>query len=369
MAATSVIRSVHSAVRPPARCKAGAGQRIKKRTAGAHRNGFLSHAFSGFQAVPFTDFNRSEMAFFASLKNLCRLHGWHAPDVSGVPFPQNIAKVMAELSGRSFDGAACMLLQEKGNPAKLATVKTFDTQYRLYYIPVRPLWKMKENPQQQAQFNLTRAVFSYLYNTVTIPYFREPCYLDNTYDALENWIQEIDREEIADEEDKAFRSRQLREFKVMQQEGDALMPAIRQAVSLDEWRQLLRDFKVQDKWDSNFLEVAAELYKLAFDYPNRNIRHSMHFDLVETGGEDMIYWENYLSFYWSGEDSLNEMLFEMVNSELQEMGYQEEPMAIQWYDKSIEKVSYDFDFETRLFGLLNELTALLNDLDNEEPDK
>ncbi|WPU94696.1 hypothetical protein SNE25_04075 [Mucilaginibacter sabulilitoris] len=309
------------------------------------------------------------MEFFASLKNLCRLHQWDAPDVAGLPFPQNIAKVMAELSGKNFDGAACMLLQDKGNPARLATVKTFDTQYRLYYIPVRPLWKMKNNPEQQAQYKLTRAVFSYLYNAVDIPYFREPCYLDNTYDALENWIREVVQEHTQDEEDKTYSQRQLRDFKEMQVQGDALLPEIKQPVDLKDWQQLLKVFKIQTEWDKNFHEVVTEIYKLAFDYPQRNIRHSMHYDLVETAGEDMIYWENYLSFYWSGEDSLNEMLFDMVNNELQEMGYQEEPMAIQWYDTTIEKVSYDFDFETRLFWLLNELTALLNDLDYEEPNK
>ena len=309
------------------------------------------------------------MEFFGSLKNLCRLHEWDAPDVSGLPFPQNIAKVMAELSGRNFDGAACMLLQDKGSPAKLATVKTFDTQYRLYYIPVRPFWKMKNNPKQQAQYHLTRAVFSYLYNTVDIPYFREPCYLDNTYDALENWIVEISQEDTQDEEDKTYSQTQLRDFKTMQQEGDSLLPEIKQSISLADWQQLLKDFKAVDEWDSNLREVVTEIYKLAVDYPKRNIRHSMHYDLVETDGGDMIYWENYLSFYWSGEDSLNEMLFDMVNSELQEMGYQEEPMAIQWYDTTVEKVHYDFDFETRLFWLLNELTALLNYMDYEEPDK
>ncbi|MEO6849136.1 MAG: hypothetical protein ABI166_00835, partial [Mucilaginibacter sp.] len=63
---------------------------------------------------------------------------------------------------------------------------------------------------------------------------------------------------------------------------------------------------------------------------------------------------------------LQENIYDMVNSELQELGYQEEPVAIQWFDTPQEKPQQDFDFEARFFALLNRLTELLNDFDHEE---
>lgn len=369
METTSIIRGVRQQIRPLARCKRSTAKPPKKRTKGTHRNGFLTHSFKPFQSLPFSGFGQGEREFFRSLDNLCQLYGWQAPETSGLPFPQNISAVLEKLSSQRFDGASVMLLQDKGNPARLATVKTFDTNFCLYYVPVRPLWLMKNRPCKQPYYELTRTLFAYLYQTIGIPFFREPGYIDNSYDSLENWIREIDDENYADDKEEAeYRKRQFAEMDLMKMAGDTLLPEIKSPYDLETWEQQLQQISVTDKQGRELREVAGELLKLAKDYPERAIKDTMHYELHEASEDDYsIYWENYISFYWSGSDTLQHMLFEMVNNEFQEMGYQEEPVAIQWFDTPQDKPQHDFDFETRLFFLLDELTGVLNYFDDEEP--
>ncbi|NHA02664.1 hypothetical protein G7092_02590 [Mucilaginibacter sp. HC2] len=366
METTSIIRGVRREVRPLTRCKRSSAKPAKKRTKGTHRNGFLTHSFQPFVSLPFHGYGQGEKEFFQSLKNFCQLYNWQAPDVSGLTFPQNISAVLEKLSAQRFDGASAMLIQDKGCPARLATVKTFDTNFCLYYVPVRPLWQMKNDKAKQPCYELTRTLFAYLYQIIGIPFFREPGYLDNSYDSLENWIREIEDED--DDEENDYRKRQFAEFNLMKSAGDTLLPDIKAPFDLETWQAQLQQIPVTDKQGRDLREVANELLKLAKDYPERAIKDTMHYELHEASEDDYsIYWENYISFYWSGNDTLQHMLFEMVNNEFQEMGYQEEPVAIQWFDTPQEKAHHDFDFETRLFFLLDELTGVLNDFDHEEP--
>jgi hypothetical protein len=368
METTSAIRGIRPKLRPLARCTGSTAKPPKKRTKGTHRNGFLTHSFKPFQSLPFYGFGQGEKEFFQSLENFCRLYKWQAPDTSGLSFPQNISAVLEKLSAQRFDEASVMLLQDKACPARLATVKTFNTNFCLYYVPVRPLWQMKNDAGKQPYYELTRTLFAYLYQTVGIPFFREPGYLDNSYDSLENWIREIDDNGNEDEEEETWRKRQFAELDLMKVAGDMLLPEIKAPFDLQTWQQQLTQHPETDKRGRELVEVANEFLKLFKDYPSRTIKDTMHYELHEESEDDYaIYWENYISFYWSGEDTLQQMLFEMVNNEFQEMGYQEEPVAIQWFDTPQEKPYHDFDFETRLFFLLDELTGILNDFDDEEP--
>lgn len=373
METASAIRGVRQQIRPLARCKRSTAKPAKKRTKGTHRNGFLTHSFQPFQSLPFAGFGKGEREFFQSLENLCQLYGWQAPDTADLPFPQNITAVLEKLSSQRFDGASAMLLQDKGRPARLATVKTFDTHFCLYYVPVRPLWQMKNERAKLPYYELTRTLFAYLYQTIGVPFFREPGYMDNTYDSLENWIRELDDEydeddENDDKEERQYRKRQFKEIDIMRSAGDTLLPEIKAPFDLQTWEQQLQQIPVADKQGRDLREVANELLKLAKDYPERAIKDTMHYELHDASEDDYsIYWENYISFYWSGKDTIEDMLFRMVNDEFQEMGYQEEPVAIQWFDTPQEKPCHDFDFETRLFFLLDELTGILNNFDDEEP--
>jgi hypothetical protein len=363
METTPVIRGVYKGFRPSARCKSRTAKPAKKRTTGTHRNGFLTHNFKPFYSVACNNFNSAELEFFNSLKNLCAFQGWTVPDVSGLAFPENVSKALEILKDYEKAGLSILLLQDAERSACLATAKTFDTNYRLYYIPVRPLYYMQGDPQAKDLFELTAVLFGYLYQVCGVPYYTEPGYMDNEYDTLQNWIDEVE-----DEDDREFRLRQKADLALKQSAGEQLLNIIQQPYSLTKFADCLHRFNVGDGdlIGEDFKEVATEIYKLAADYPFRRIKDSMHYEFNEDADSDQIYWENYISFYWSGNDSLNETIYDMVNNELQEMGYQEEPMVFQWFNAPHTEVQYDFDFEARLFALFNRLTELLNDYDYEE---
>jgi len=363
MATASIIRGLHQKFRPSARCKGNTAKPVTKRTKGTHRNGFLTHSFKPFQSVASADWNAAEKEFFVSLNNLCQFHGWAVPDVSGLYFPQNVKQAMQMLKAHEKVGLNILLLQDENHAACLTTAKTFDTSYRLYYIPVRPLYLMQGDPQAKSLHELTAVIFAYLYQVCGVPYFTEPGYMDNEYDTIQNWI-----DEESDEDEREFRVQQKKDLKLKQSAGEQLLTIIQQPYSLKNLAECLKRFVVADGdlLGKSFKETATEIYKLAYDYPHRKIKDSMHYEFNEDADNDQIYWENYVSFYWSGNDSLQETLYDMVNNEFQEMGYQEEPMAFQWFDNPQESTRYDFDFEARLFALFNQLTKLLNDYDDEE---
>lgn len=366
METAPVIRRLRPSAQPPTRCKGGTGQPAKKRTARAHGHGFLNHRFQPVNSVAAGKWNTTELAFFHSLRNLCQFQDWPVPEVKGLAFPENILAAMEAVKKQEKPGLNILLLQDAAHPACLATAKTFDTNYRLYYIPVRPLAMMQSDEQAQPLFDLLLPLFAYLYQVCGVPFYTEPCYMDNEYDCLRNWIDECD-----DPDESDYRKLQKRDFTEMAAAGEKLLPLMKLPFSLQRFEKSIAAFTVTEAdWlGAAFQEVTAEFYKLAADYPQRALRDNMHYEFQESGDNDQIYWENYISFYWSGNDNLNEMLFEIVNNELQEMGCQEEPMAFQWFDTLPEKAHYDFDFEARWFALVNRLTELLNDYDYEEPDK
>jgi hypothetical protein len=165
METASVIRKFRPAAKPLAGRKGSTAKPAKKRTAGAHRNGFLNHAFQPFWGVAFPDWKAAEKEFFVSVKNLCALYGWTVPDVSGLSFPDNVREAYNGITAQQLKGSdlEIKICQDEQHTCCLATAKVFDTGYHLYYIPVRPLWKMRENPEEVKLYRMVRALFAYFY--------------------------------------------------------------------------------------------------------------------------------------------------------------------------------------------------------------
>jgi hypothetical protein len=204
-------------------------------------------------------------------------------------------------------------------------------------------------------------VYQYLYHVINVSYYREPGYLNYTYEIIENWIDEDE-----DGEDEDYRKYQRSEFERMKTSGDSLLRVIKEPFNIEMMELMLKRYRDSADWDLDADSLVQEFEKLAKDYPGRSIKHSIPFGVYETGENDLICLEHYLSFYWSSMDGFQEMIDDTVNNELNEMGYQEEPVAVQWFDIPHEKEHHDFDFEVRLFALLNELIDLVNEYDHEK---
>lgn len=363
METPSTIRQPRGAVRPPAGRKGSTAKPLAERATGMHRNGFLNHSFNPVWGVAFNNWRSAEQEFFVSLENLCSLYGWIRPDVSGLSFPDNIheayKKVVAQQS-RAFD-LEVKICQDNEHDCCLATAKTFDTGYHLYYIPVRAVWKMRDVKDEQCRYQLLITVFAYFYQVAGIPFYNEPGTIEGNYDTIKSWLDDED-----DEQEEPFRKRQGEELKLLKQAGDILQPEIKKPFSLKQLEACLASYQQEEKRDTQLIEVVCELIKLIKDYPKRVIRETMYYE-DEKGDNDTIYWEQYISFYWSGEDCLSETVYQMVNDEFQEMGDQEEPMNLQWFDKPQENACHVFDYEPRLLSLIDRLAEILNDYDYEEP--
>jgi hypothetical protein len=361
METASVIRRFRPTAKPLAGRKGSTAKPVTKRTAGTHRNGFLNHVFQPFLGVAFRDWRTAEQEFFASAKNLCALYGWTMPDISGLSFPENIRQTYKGIDAqqtKEFD-LTIKICQDEKHACCLSTAKVFDTGYHLYYIPVRPLWKMRGNPQEAKLYRLVRTLFAYLYQVAGIPFYNEPGTVDGNYDTIKNWL-----EEEQEDEEETYRNRQKTELKLLKKAGEILLPEIGKPFKLTELEVCLRRYGKTARANTCLMEVIYEFVKLIKDYPKRAIRETMHYE-EETEDNNTIYWEQYISFYWSGEDCLNETLYRMVNDEFQEMCYQEEPLSLQWFDQPQEKANHVFDYEPRLFSLLDRLAELLNDYDYE----
>jgi len=357
-----VIRKLCRPAQPTARCKSRTKQPGKKRTTGHCGNGFLNHQFKPVWGTAFRDWKKAENDFFSSLTNLCDFLGWTKPDVSGLSFPQNISAAYQQLIANNNEkDVNCLILQDKNHHATLATVKTFDTGYRLYYIPVRPVCKRMECDNTKPLAELLISVYRYLYHVTGVSYYRESGCLDYMYETLENWI-----DEDTDDEGGDFRNLQRKEIDNAKTCGDAFLKIIKQPFSAKAFASRIAAYHDSECRDIAFEELAQELFKFASDYPNRSIADSIPADFYPGEENETICLQHYLSFYWSGEDCLADTLTDMVNNELQEMGYQEEPVAVQWFDVLPDTERYDFDFEARLFALLLALTNYLSDYDNEQ---
>jgi hypothetical protein len=111
--------------------------------------------------------------------------------------------------------------------------------------------------------------------------------------------------------------------------------------------------------------LASQFLQLYLDYPQQSVYDNIHPDLFNPDEEERIRAWQYISFYWSGEDTLYEMLFEMVNNEFQEYGVTDEPMVIQLHDSPQTLPLNDLNFEKRLFELMDKLCEILNKYDHD----
>jgi len=365
METASTIRRLRGAAEPLAGRKGSTAKPAKKRTAGTHRNGFLNHAFQPFWGVAFRNWKIAEQEFFVTAENLCALYGWTVPDVSGLSFPENIRqayKLITVQETKAFD-LEVRICQDEQHDCCLVTSKTYNTNYHLYYIAVRPLWKMRAIKQEAELYQMLTAVFAYFYQVAGIPFFNEPGTIDGNYDTIKNWL-----EEEMDDDEEPFRQRQKKELKELEKAGKIILPEIQTTFSLKVLEASLLKYRKTINSNAHLTDVVYEIIKLIKDYPKRAIKETMSYE-AETEDNNTIYWEQYISFYWSGEDCLSETLYQMVNDEFQEMGNQEEPISLQWFDHPQEKANHVFDYEPRLFALINRLSELLNDYDYEEPNE
>jgi len=359
------IRQIQRTTRQAARCRADAAQPFKKRTIRNHGNGFLTHSFRPFWAF---EGNRvgAEREFFRSLENICTYYDLRIPDVKAFSFPQNIYRAWEITSERitAIDkNLDCIILKDEQHTATLATIRQFNTGHTLYYIPVKPLWKWVRQAKNQDLAEVVIGIFAYLQQVVQVPFFTEPdSYVQQQY----SFLDEMLREDMENEKDEdAYRQEQLDEIFTLQNAGQHLYRKISDPQQLIEMEAIVLNYSQIENCHKDWAILAIEFVQLYHNYPERTYFDNIRPDLFHPEIEERIYADQYISFYWSGNDCLQDSIFEMINCDFQEKGVTDEPIAIELFDTLTEKKSDNFGFETRLFALLNRLCELLNKYDHD----
>lgn len=364
--------------KPLAGCCTGQAKPAKKRTAGNDRNGFLTHSFQPFWAF-YGSREKAEREFFGSLSNICSYYDLLVPDVSGEAFPQNIYKawqITAERIQHIDNKMDCIILKDEQHAASIATVRQFNTNMTLYYTPARPLWKLAQTAKAQPLAEVLTAVFAYLHQVVGIPWFTgQGSYLNGQYSYVEDMINEdeynyANGDEDGDEnpvnEDKSYREIQLGELYTLQNAGHHLYKLISDPQTAATMEDTILKYSRDDGRDNDWAILAIGFAQLYRQYPERSFFDHIHPELYYPEIEERICADQYISFYWSGNDSLNDTIFEVINCDLQEKGVADEPISLEVFDTLDNKGTDNFGFETRLLPLINRLVELLNKYDHDE---
>ncbi|WP_158991721.1 hypothetical protein [Mucilaginibacter sp. L196] len=363
---TAIIRQLRSKTRPSARCRRGSAKPVKERTERIGGNGFLNHQFKPFWAYN-GDRNGVEREFFNSLSNLCGYFDLALPDVSAYAFPQNIYKSWEMANGqikKAHKNLDCIIGQDAQHNSTLATVSCMDTGTTLYFIPVRPYWRWAQCSQQQTIAELVLVIFAYLHQVVKIPFYTEDdsC-LNGHYEMIEQWINDTYGEEDNEQE---YQDEQLDDLYTLRNAGTHIYRQLIHPHWLAQMETVILNYRHTDKWELEWELLALEFLQLYRQYPNTSVFDNIHPDLFHPEEEERIGAEEYISFYWSGRDSIIDTLDEVINNRFQEMTVMDEPVALQKFDHIPTEKNTGFDFETRLFDLIKRLSQLLNDYDNEE---
>ena len=359
MATTSKVCNVQRNTRQAARQRNRSTKQAESRTKGTNYNGFLKHVFKPFYNVPVTNWRKTEGEFFYSLSNLCRLYGWVVPDTSHLDYPLNVATAFEIVKNKCLDRKLnCLITNYKRNRTSIATTKTYDTGYTLYYIPVKPVWQILQKEDHPILTEIWLMLYRYLYQIGKVSYYRQGSYLNRIYEILQNWI-----DEDCDSEDEAYKKEQQETLNTMQDAGDRLFIHIRKKFNAGRLQYLLQQYRLSGYYEVEMEKIIKDCLQLWTDYPNRSVYDDIDCNVTIPEQEEIIYLDTYLSFFWSGYDCLYDTLMEMINNELMEMSHQQEPVSLQCFDKPQVSEQHNFDFVNRFFELMEEISDMLNKME------
>lgn len=341
------------------RSRAAKGQ--AKGCAGNHATtAFLSTSFLPKLELPetpliFRDNEKAVRDFYKSLTILSSQTPIKSALTIQYGYPYNIAMALSDLRQQLGDKEDNLVLVEHKSRLFFARQEQYNTSQTLFYIPVEPLYLMLKSREHKRGATLLLSVCSYLYKVADIPYHRqENSYLYWMYDR----IMEMQRE--AFEEEGEIDPVITSEHKKVEFVGDRIEQKIRRQENLTWFSRRLSSFKSRSKFETQCFDLAKKYFELYQHYPTTPVYNKIR-GVTQKEDEDMhsISWENYISFYAKSTGRLSDELIEMINYDLQEYTYIDEPVIYQPINGRSLK-GENFDFEKRLFPLFDELTILLD---------
>lgn len=299
---------------------------------------------------------KMERYFYKSLSKLAEHYSIEPMTTQAYQFPYNIVlgmwDIKKQLKRNCIHWNDLRLIQDR-KKTFLTSEERYDTGTTLYYIPIVQLFKMLKNPKRKKTAQLLISVCSYLYHIADIPYYREQeSYLYWLYEMHQDWAEDEENEELK------------RELKQAELIGNIIEQKLFNRHNLTFFKQRLKGFKSRDTFDYECYKIACNAFALYTEYPNTTIFRNATIPEQDPYNDDdydkeTIGMEKYISFVADVKGWLYGHIENCINSEFNEYGAMDEPTICKRFDSNITTQT-NFDFESRLFALLNDLSYLLN---------
>lgn len=300
---------------------------------------------------------KTERDFYKSLSQLAEHYNIEATQTKDFGFPYNIVLAMWDMetkvkrTNKNWDS---FKLVQDSKKTFFVSEERYNVGTTLYYIPIIPLFQMLKDPKRKKTAPLLLSVCSYLYHIADVPYYRqEDSYLYWLYEMHKDWVEQDEKTD----ETESYK-RELRNAEYI---GDRIEQKLFNRTNLKVFEQRLNRFKSVDMFDKECWQVACNAFALCTEYPNTTIFSNATLpekDPYDDDENEVIGMEKYISFIADTRGWLYESLSDTINNEFNEYGAMEEPTISKRFDGS-EIPTANFDFENRLFGLLNDLSGIL----------
>lgn len=361
--ASQTARRVYAMDAESQRRRRGAERQTKVCACGDATDGFLKVSFLPRLQQSKTAQGGQESAkmqsyFYTSLASLAEHYHIVPMPTRHFEYPCNVALALWDLNEKlkkSVGNFSELRLLQDNHRTYLLSEEKFNTGTTLYYIPTNPIYQMLKDPKYKKNAQLLLTVCSYLYHIAGIPHYREQgSYL--------YWLYEMHREWTEQDEDREENERYVREFNRAEYIGDYIEKKIFSPMNLTFFEKCLNAFKIRDAFDKECMDIAKKAFDLYSDYPNESIFRNAPIhdgDEEDDPESESIGMEKYISFISDTKGWLYQSIEESINNEFNEYGSMDEPTILKPFDTS-EHISTSLDFESRLFALLDDLCALLN---------
>jgi hypothetical protein len=243
----------------------------------------------------------------------------------------------------------------------MGTMETASRQFDLYYIPVRPLFRVLRNRKNKLAGKLLTAVFSYLYHVAGVPGHRdEETFMYYHTDMISDWIED---DNGWDDEDNLCTKQDIQYAKY---EGDYVQKRYWHPYHLENFALTVANAKPKNELETQCLKVAAGYLKLWQDYPQgtifQNINRSDGMQEEDEDNDDYgntIYVHEYISFIHDCYGPLYENIYSNIQTEFNEKPHVEQHSVLTVYDENLKPGQENLIYATRFFALTDLLCDIL----------
>jgi hypothetical protein len=304
-----------------------------------------------------------ERDFFKSLSYLSKHYGLRLTNYRSLPYPHNILMTEKEVNiklktkGRYRE---LQIVEKDDSQICLSVRETFNHDFRLYYIPVMPIYDLWQKTAFAHCAELLTAVCAYLYIEADVTYYRdEETYMFYNYEILSEWITEGKDDMEKDD----YKMQQSAYDKAIKQ-GNFIQEKMMATGFRHSLDSLIASFIAVSDFEKECLKIARNCWGLWQAFPAMNLfKHASLQNYEADDYEDnYIAMHEYFSFVGSVKDSVSDTLRGMVNNDFNERSRYQEPEIITFFDEPKPSYNDELAYEKRLFSLIDDLCTLIFNL-------